>query len=295
MDFICINTDAQALKASKIKTSLQIGCNITKDWAPAPTRKSGRQAAIEDRDRIIELIEGCDMLFITGRHGRWHGHRRGPGGGADRARARASLTVAVVTKPFQMEGNKRSMVADHGIAELDPERRFADHDSESEAADGAGSAHHPARCFQGRQSGAAGRRTGHRRTDHASWPDQRRFRRRAYRDERDRHGHDGQRVASRRKSARAGRRGGGVLAAAGRHQSRRCPRHPGQRRPPGLDLSIGEFEEVGNIVRSTPPRTPRSSVGTSSTRTCRTRSASPWWPPALAAARSRACAHRRST
>jgi cell division protein FtsZ len=117
VDFICVNTDAQALKASKIKTSLQIGCNITKGLGAGADPEVGRQAAMEDRDRIIEAIEGCDMLFITA------GMGGGTGTGAAPVVAQIAhelgiLTVAVVTKPFQMEGNKRSMVADHGIAEL---------------------------------------------------------------------------------------------------------------------------------------------------------------------------------
>jgi cell division protein FtsZ len=103
VDFICINTDAQALKASKIKTSLQIGCNITKGLGAGADPEIGRQAAVEDRDRI--------------------GMGGGTGTGAapvvaQIARELGILTVAVVTKPFLMEGNKRSMVAEHGIAEL---------------------------------------------------------------------------------------------------------------------------------------------------------------------------------
>ena len=65
VDFICVNTDAQALKASKVKTALQIGSNITKGLGAGADPEVGRQAAVEDRDRIIELINGCDMLFIT--------------------------------------------------------------------------------------------------------------------------------------------------------------------------------------------------------------------------------------
>ena len=65
VEFMCINTDAQALKHSKVKTSLQIGCNITKGLGAGADPEVGRQAAMEDRDRIIEMIEGCDMLFIT--------------------------------------------------------------------------------------------------------------------------------------------------------------------------------------------------------------------------------------
>jgi cell division protein FtsZ len=117
VDFICVNTDAQALKASKIKTSLQIGCNITKGLGAGADPEIGRQAAMEDRDRIIEVIEGCDMLFITAGMGGGTGTGAAPVVAAI-ARELGILTVAVVTKPFQMEGNKRSMVADHGIAEL---------------------------------------------------------------------------------------------------------------------------------------------------------------------------------
>ncbi|MGA8705910.1 MAG: cell division protein FtsZ [Steroidobacteraceae bacterium] len=117
VDFICINTDAQALKASKIKTSLQIGSNITKGLGAGADPETGRQAAMEDRDRIIELIEGCDMLFITAGMGGGTGTGAAPVV-AQIARELGILTVAVVTKPFQMEGGKRMMVADHGIAEL---------------------------------------------------------------------------------------------------------------------------------------------------------------------------------
>jgi cell division protein FtsZ len=117
VDFICINTDAQALKASKVKTSLQIGSNITKGLGAGADPEVGRKAAMEDRDRIIELIEGCDMLFITAGMGGGTGTGAAPVV-AQVARELGILTVAVVTKPFQMEGGKRSAVADHGIAEL---------------------------------------------------------------------------------------------------------------------------------------------------------------------------------
>ena len=65
VDFICVNTDAQAIKHSKVKVGLQIGCNITKGLGAGADPEVGRQAAMEDRDRIIEMIEGSDMLFIT--------------------------------------------------------------------------------------------------------------------------------------------------------------------------------------------------------------------------------------
>ena len=117
VDFMCINTDAQALKHSKVKTALQIGCNITKGLGAGADPEVGRQAAMEDRDRIIELIEGCDMLFITAGMGGGTGTGAAPVV-AQIAKELGILTVAVVTRPFEMEGSKRSMVADHGMAEL---------------------------------------------------------------------------------------------------------------------------------------------------------------------------------
>src|SRR6202022_1825187 len=117
VDFICINTDAQALKHSKVRTALQIGCNITKGLGAGADPEVGRQAAMEDRDRIIELIEGCDMLFITAGMGGGTGTGAAPVV-AQVAKELGILTVAVVTKPFEMEGNKRSRVADQGMLEL---------------------------------------------------------------------------------------------------------------------------------------------------------------------------------
>ncbi len=117
VDFICVNTDAQALKHSKVKTAIQIGSNITKGLGAGADPEVGRQAAMEDRDRIIELIEGCDMLFITAGMGGGTGTGAAPVV-AQVAKELGILTVAVVTKPFDMEGSKRMLVAEHGMAEL---------------------------------------------------------------------------------------------------------------------------------------------------------------------------------
>ena len=117
VEFMCVNTDAQALKHAKVKTALQIGSNITKGLGAGADPELGRQAAMEDRDRIVELIKGCDMLFITA----GMGGGTGTGGApvvAQVAKELGILTVAVVTKPFDMEGGKRSHAADHGIGEL---------------------------------------------------------------------------------------------------------------------------------------------------------------------------------
>ena len=117
VEFLCINTDAQALKHSKVKTALQIGCNITKGLGAGADPEIGRQAAMEDRDRIIEMIEGCDMLFITAGMGGGTGTGAAPVV-AQVAKELGILTVAVVTRPFEMEGGKRTLVANHGLAEL---------------------------------------------------------------------------------------------------------------------------------------------------------------------------------
>ena len=117
VDFICANTDAQALKNAKVKTGLQIGCNITKGLGAGSDPEVGRQAAMEDRDRFLEVIEGTDMLFITAGMGGGTGTGAAPVV-AQLAKEMGILTVAVVTEPFIMEGNKRIAVADQGIAEL---------------------------------------------------------------------------------------------------------------------------------------------------------------------------------
>ena len=117
VDFVCVNTDAQALNIARVRTALQIGCNITKGLGAGADPEVGRQAAMEDRDRILEVIEGADMLFITA------GMGGGTGTGATPIVAQVAkelgiLTVAVVTRPFEMEGFKRKKIADDGIAEL---------------------------------------------------------------------------------------------------------------------------------------------------------------------------------
>jgi len=122
VDFICANTDAQALKSAKVKTGLQIGCNITKGLGAGANPEVGRQAAMEDRGRIQEVIEGADMLFITAGLGGGTGTGAAPVV-AQLAKEMGILTVAVVTKPFSMEGSKRMRIADQGIAELG---RFVD-------------------------------------------------------------------------------------------------------------------------------------------------------------------------
>ena len=117
VDFICANTDAQALKNMTAKTLLQLGGNLTKGLGAGANPEIGREAAVEDRERIREVLDGADMVFITA----GMGGGTGTGGApivAEVAREMGILTVAVVTRPFPFEGRKRMKVAEEGIAEL---------------------------------------------------------------------------------------------------------------------------------------------------------------------------------
>ena len=117
VDFICANTDAQALKNMESRISLQLGSSITKGLGAGANPEIGRQAALEDRDRIIEVIEGSDMLFITAGMGGGTGTGAAPVV-AQLAKELGILTVAVVTKPFPFEGGKRLHAAEAGMKEL---------------------------------------------------------------------------------------------------------------------------------------------------------------------------------
>ncbi|MFO1281011.1 MAG: cell division protein FtsZ [Burkholderiales bacterium] len=116
VDFICANTDAQALRRSTARVQLQLGTTLTRGLGAGAKPEIGRDAAMEDRDRIAGLIEGADMLFITAGMGGGTGTGAAPVI-ADIAKSMNILTVAVVTRPFHFEG-KRQRVAQAGIEEL---------------------------------------------------------------------------------------------------------------------------------------------------------------------------------
>jgi cell division protein FtsZ len=117
VDFICANTDSQALRSTNAKTVLQLGTSITKGLGAGSNPMIGREAALEDRDRIREVIEGADMLFITAGMGGGTGTGAAPVV-AEVAKELGILTVAVVTKPFPFEGGKRRQIALQGVEEL---------------------------------------------------------------------------------------------------------------------------------------------------------------------------------
>ena len=117
VEFICANTDSQALRDITARTVLQLGSNLTKGLGAGTNPEIGRKAAEEDRERITEVLQGTDMVFIT----------TGMGGGtgtgaapviAQIAKEMGILTVAVVTRPFPFEGRRRLQIADEGIRAL---------------------------------------------------------------------------------------------------------------------------------------------------------------------------------
>ena len=117
IEFIVANTDLQALRMSRAATKIQLGVKLTNGLGAGANPEVGRKAALEDSDKIIEALEGADMVFVT----------TGLGGGtgtgaapiiASLASEMGALTVAVVTKPFAFEGKRRMQQADRGVAEL---------------------------------------------------------------------------------------------------------------------------------------------------------------------------------
>src|SRR5574338_1522061 len=117
VEFIIANTDLQALRLNVAPVKLQIGSKLTKGLGAGADPNIGRQAALEDTDKLIEALDGADMVFVT----------TGLGGGtgtgaapviASLASELGALTIAVVTKPFRFEGRKRQIQAEQGLDEL---------------------------------------------------------------------------------------------------------------------------------------------------------------------------------
>ncbi len=117
VEFITANTDAQAIKNCGAKLQLQLGSNVTKGLGAGANPEVGRQAALEDRERIMDALQGSDMVFITAGMGGGTGTGAAPVV-AQLAKEMGILTVAVVTKPFPFEGRRRMQVALKGIDEL---------------------------------------------------------------------------------------------------------------------------------------------------------------------------------
>ncbi|PJD95839.1 MAG: cell division protein FtsZ [Legionella sp.] len=120
VEFICANTDAQALRASKAKVLIQLGEELTKGLGAGANPQVGREAAEEDRELIREVLSGADIVFITAGMGGGTGTGAAPVF-AEIAKELGILTVAIVTKPFAFEGKQRALAAEEGV------RRLAEH------------------------------------------------------------------------------------------------------------------------------------------------------------------------
>ena len=117
VEFICANTDAQALRSVNAEIQIQLGQSITRGLGAGANPEIGRQSALEDREKIAEIMKGADMVFITAGMGGGTGTGAAPVV-AEIAKELGILTVAVVTKPFPFEGKRRMKVANEGLDEL---------------------------------------------------------------------------------------------------------------------------------------------------------------------------------
>ena len=223
VEFICANTDAQALRRSTARTQLQLGSTLTRGLGAGAKPEIGRDAAMEDRDRIAEMITGCRHAVHHRGHGWRHRNRRGAGhrghreepGHPDRRRRDASV-------PVRGQAAEGRLGRDRGAAE---EGGLADHHPQRQADRRAGRGHRAARGVRGGQRRAVRRRIRHRRGHQLPGPGQRRLCRRAHGHGRGRHGDDGFGDGRRRgPRARGGRAGGQESAARGREPGRRARR-----------------------------------------------------------------------
>jgi cell division protein FtsZ len=118
VEFVAVNTDAQSLEVSMAQSKVQIGRTITRGLGAGSKPEMGRESALEDREHLVEALEGADMVFITAGMGGGTGTGAAPVV-AEIAKSIGALTVAVVTKPFFYEGGRRKANAEHGISELE--------------------------------------------------------------------------------------------------------------------------------------------------------------------------------
>ena len=230
VEFIAVNTDAQALLMTDADVKIAVGQKVTRGLGAGANPEVGREAAIESRDQLKEALKGADMVFVTAGEGGGTGTGAAPVI-AELARELGALTVGVVTRPFGFEGKKRAEQAEQGIDELsakvdtllvDPERPPAAGREPVDADHGG---------VPRRRRRAASGRAGHHRPDHGARPDQPRLRRRAHRNAQHRHCADGHRRRRGREPRRRGRPRRHLVAAA-RIERRGRARHAAQHHRP---------------------------------------------------------------
>ncbi len=221
VEFIAINTDLQALRANRAPVKIQIGQKLTKGLGAGANPDVGRQAAVEDTEKICDALEGSDMVFITTGLGGGTGTGAAPvvasiasqlGGDAGTV-----LTVAVVTLPFGLEGKRRMGQATEGLAPAPRVRRLRDRDPQRPAAPERGPQHPRVRGLPGGGRRAAPGRAGDQRHHHRARPDQPGLRGRARGHEGDGPGGDGHGHRPGREPRHRGRAARGLEPAARGH------------------------------------------------------------------------------
>ena len=274
VEFIAVNTDAQALQACDADVKIGIGHNLTKGLGAGANPEVGAGAAAESRDEIKDALKGADMVFITCGEGGGTGTGAAPVIAEIAKQEIGALTVGAVTKPFEFEGKKRMAAGRGGDRPPAQGGRHADRRPEREAAaDRRAADHDPRGLPRGRRHPPPGR-PGHHRPDHDPRPDQPRLRRRPPGHAPGRLGADGRRHRHRREPGDRGRQERDHLAAD-RGEDRRRQGHAAERhRRRGPRPVRGQ--RGGPHGASRPPtRTPTSSSARWSTPRCTRRSASP--------------------
>ena len=263
VEFIAVNTDAQALLMTDADVKIPVGAKVTRGLGAGANPDVGREAAIESRDELKEALKGADMVFVTAGEGGGTGTGAAPVI-AELARELGALTVGVVTRPFGFEGKKRAEQAEQGIEELAAkvdtllvipndrllqvvERVDADH-----------------RGVPRRRRRAAPGRAGHHRPDHGARPDQPRLRRRAHGHAQHRHRADGHRRGRGREPRRRGGPRRDLLAAA-RVERRGRDAASCSTSPARATSACSRSTRPPRSCRARPTRTPTSSSAPSST------------------------------
>ena len=249
VEFIAVNTDAQALLQSDAPHKIRIGDKITRGLGAGGDPGIGQRAAEEDAEKIYEALKDSDMVFITA------GMGGGTGSGAapviaEVARDLGALTIGVVTKPFSFEGARRRLNAEKATEAAARQGRHADHHPQRPAQGRRPEGDVDRRRLPRRRRRAAPGRPGHQRPDHRARPHQPRLRRRADGDEGCRLGADGHRPRIGRGTCRRSRPPGDRQPPA-RGQHLPAPRACCSTSPAGPTLGLYEVDEAAEIIKQT--------------------------------------------
>ena len=176
VEFIAVNTDAQALLMSDADVKLDIGRQLTRGLGAGSDPEIGRLAAEEHRDEIEEVLKGADMVFITAGKGGGTGHWRGARWWPRSPKAVGALTIGVVTRPFGFEGRRRAVQADQGIQQAEGQGRHPDRHPQRPPVGSVEQQDDDGGRVQDGRRGPAPRSAGHHRADNDARADQHRLR-----------------------------------------------------------------------------------------------------------------------